>query len=171
MRRRAGVLGRLSPQRELAALRARDLQRSDDGGAMLHPAWRASGVALPEIMVQHLLHYAALRVERTGPFVADTALIARLTSSSAVSCSAAWQLLKDWTVAYCPPGCRPASTRAIRESFKHLAGADAAVYIQAIERQAASRQRVVRSPAGEAVSAAQITADLFRKMASTVAVV
>lgn len=152
--------------KEIADLRARDLALAADGSALLHPACRDHVVALPVIMVRQLRRYAGLRALRAGPLAADAALIAQLTSAGPITAAAAWQLLKDWTVAYAPPDREPVSTRAIRETFKQLAGADAADYLQAVEHQAAGRRQPGRVPQGQTVSAAKIAADLMKKMAS-----
>lgn len=155
--------------RELAELRARDLVPSADGCALLQPDWRADDVVLPAIMVRQLVHYATLRVERVGRLAADAPLIAQLNAAGPITAAAAWQLLKDWTVTHTSPDRARVSTRAIRESFKQLAGADADSYIRAIERQAAGRRRVGRGAASSAISAVQVTNDLVRKLAAAAA--
>lgn len=156
--------------KEIAELRGRDLVPAEDGGAVLHPAWRADGVVLPAIMMLQLKHYMALRVARTGPLTSNSALIAQLMSKAPVSASAAWRLLKDWTVAQAPADSSPISTRAIRESFKQLAGAEASDYIGAIERQSVSRHRRGQSAQSRMVGTQQVTSDLLNKMNGSAAV-
>ena len=151
--------------REISNLRAGDLVPAAGGGAWLRSRSRADSVALPEIMVLQLRHYAMLRVERAGPLEADAAVIAQLKSAEPVTAAAAWHILKDWTVAYAAEDGEPVSTRAIREAFKQLAGADAAAYIRAVERQAAGRRRPRLLAPFEAISAQQVAEDLVKKMA------
>lgn len=152
--------------KEIAELRVWDLVLAADGSALLHPPGRYHGVALPGIMVEQLRRYTELRVLRVGPLMTEAALIGQLTSAGPITAAAAWQVLKDWTVEYAPPDGEPVSTRAIRETFKQLAGAEAVGYLQAVEHQAAGRLRPSRVLQGETINAAQVAADLLEKMAS-----
>jgi site-specific recombinase XerD len=149
--------------KEIAELQGRDLVLDDHSGAMLHPNWRTESVALPSIMVQQLKHYMALRIANYGPLTSDVALIVKLKSTTPLSASAVWGVLKDWIAAQAPID-TPLSTTVIRESFKQLAGEEASDYIRVIERQSASRHRLVINSTNRIVSAQQVTEELLKKM-------
>lgn len=155
--------------KEIAELRTHDLVPVEHGGAMLYPDWRLDGVALPTVMLQQIKHYVALREASSGTLSPNAALIVKLKSTTPVSASAVWRVLKDW-IAIQDSGAPPLSTRMIRESFKQLAGAEAGDYIRVIERQSASRHRLGTDSTSRLVSAQQVTEDLLKKMAGLMAI-
>ncbi|MDG0857468.1 site-specific integrase [Roseateles puraquae] len=151
--------------REIADLKARDLVPDQQGGATVHPVWREDPVALPFVLVQQLRRYAALRLGRSGPLGEHAALIVRLRSEESVSGAAAWGLLKTWTSRHDTGDAAALTTRAIRDSFKELAGSGARDYIRAIERQVASRQRSSsQGLADSSVAGRRIAADLLARL-------
>jgi len=154
--------------KEIAELRRNDLVPAANGYAMLHPVWRTEGSALPPIMVQQLKHYEALQVARSGPLTSNAALIVKLKSRTPVTASAVWSLLRAWIAAQALDDNMPLSTRAIRESFKQLAGAEPGNYIRAIERQSASRHRLGIESKNQRVSTKQVTKDLLEKITGLV---